>query len=167
MRSLLLAILAAALAGCAGYHLGPLTGEPAGSRSVEIRPFANRTIEPRLIEALSLQLRKAVQRDGTFRLETQGHGDIVMSGEIFRFDRNELAYQPHDAITPRDYYLTLSAHVTAIDLNTGKTNFSRVVTGRTTIRIGNDLSSVERQAIPLLAEDLARNAISQLADAPW
>jgi len=147
--------------------MGPLNGEPAGSRSVQIQPFINRTMEPRITEALSQELRKQVQKDGTFTLETQGPGDIIISGEIVSFNRSELAYQSNDVITPRDYNLSLSARVTAIEQSTGKTKFSRVIPGRTTIRIGADLSSAERQAIPLLAEDLARNAISQLADAPW
>ena len=43
----------------------------------------------------------------------------------------------------------------------------RDVTGRTTIRVGADLGSVERQATPLLAEDLARNITALLADGSW
>lgn len=167
MRHIPLFLAAALLTGCAGYKMGPLNGDPAGSRSVEIRQFVNRTMEPRITEALSLQLRKQLQRDGTYTLETQGPGDLVMTGEIVRFDRGELAYFATDVITPRDYNLSMSARITVIDESTGKTKFSKLVSGHTTIRIGADLSSAERQAIPLLAEDLARNAISQLVDAPW
>lgn len=155
------------LAGCAGYRLGPVNGDPAGSRSIEIRPFVNRTIEPRISEYVSLSMRKEVQRDGTYFLETQGPGDIIVSGEIIRFDRNELSFQPTDTVTPQDYRLTLTAKIVAIDRITGKTNLNRTVTGHTSIRIGHDLSSVERQAIPLLTDDLARNAISAIANGTW
>jgi hypothetical protein len=41
------------------------------------------------------------------------------------------------------------------------------VSGRTYIRIGNDQSSSERQAIPLLADDVARHAVSLLVDGDW
>ena len=41
------------------------------------------------------------------------------------------------------------------------------VQGRTTLRPGLDLSSAERQAVPLLAQDLARNITSLLADGSW
>src|SRR6185369_17073313 len=44
----LLCLLAALLAGCAGYRLGPTGGQTAGARSVQINPFVNQTIEPRL-----------------------------------------------------------------------------------------------------------------------
>jgi hypothetical protein len=155
------------LAGCAGYRLGPVNGDPAGARSVEIRPFINRTFEPRLSEYMSLSMRKAVQKDGTYFLETQGPGDIVVSGEVVEFERNALSYLPNDTLTPQDYRLTLTARVIAIDRSTGKTNINRKISGHTSIRIGRDLSSSEREAIPLLTDDLARNAISAIADTPW
>jgi hypothetical protein len=55
----------------------------------------------------------------------------------------------------------------AINANTGQTNLNKDVSGRTYIRIGNDQSSAERQAIPLLTDDLARNAVSLLVDGDW
>ena len=39
--------------------------------------------------------------------------------------------------------------------------------GRTTLRVGSDLTSSERQAIPLAAEDLARHVTSLLVDGEW
>src|SRR5437899_4621330 len=36
------------VAGCAGYHLGSTNGVPAGERSVQVNPFLNQTLEPRL-----------------------------------------------------------------------------------------------------------------------
>lgn len=156
-----------ALTSCAGYKLGPSNGEPAGSKSIQINSFINQTLEPRLSEYINSSMRKRVQQDGTFQLETQGGSDIVVSGVITEFKRGELAYQPGDVLTPRDYTLTLHAQITAIERRTGKTNVNRSVIGRTAIRIGADLPSAERQAIPLLADDLARNAVSLLADGAW
>lgn len=167
MRILLLAILAIALAGCAGYTLGPTNGVTAGSRSVQIRSFVNRTQEPRISEYLASSFRKQLQQDGTFRLETDGTADILVSGEIERFDRVELSYTTNDVLTPQAYVITLLAHVVAVDAGTGKTNLNRKVQGRTYMRIGNDQSSSQRQAMPLLTDDLARNAVSALVDGVW
>jgi hypothetical protein len=167
MRLIVSFVLASALCGCAGYKLGPTNGEIAGSRSVSITPFRNDTMEPRVTDYVTLELRKRLQQDGTYRLETQGSGDIVLSGKIIKFDRGELGFQPTDVITPRDYTLIMVAEVTAVERATGKTNLNRLVSGRTTIRVGADLASAERQAVPLLAQDLARNAISSLADGSW
>jgi hypothetical protein len=167
MRRLLLFLLAAALAGCAGYKLGPTNGLPAGSRSIQVRPFANKTREPRVTEYLSISMRKQLQQDGTFRLETSSRPDILVTGEIVRFVRTGLSYQTNDVLTPQEYTLGLMARVVAVDLNSGKTNLDREILGRTYIRIGNDQSSAERQAIPLLTDDLARNAVSFLVDGTW
>ena len=167
MKRFLWLFLAGLLAGCAGYKLGPTNGLPAGSRTVEVRSFINKTREPRITEYVANSMRKQLQQDGSFRLETSGRGDILVTGEIIRFDRSGLSYQNNDVLTPQEYGLALVARVVAINVNTGRTNFNKEVFGRTFIRIGNDQSSAERQAIPLLADDLARNAVSLLVDGSW
>ncbi len=167
MRQLLLAVLAAALAGCAGYRLGPSNGLPAGSLSVQVLPFVNHTREPRISEYLSASMRRQFQQDGTFHLQTAGTPDLLVTGEITRFDRIELSYTTNDVLTPQEYALILTASVVARDPVSGKTNLNRTVQGRTYIRAGNYLSSSERQAMPNLADDLARNAVSLLVDGPW
>jgi hypothetical protein len=167
MRRALLSILGLALAGCAGYKLGPTNGIPAGSRSLKIEPFANHTREPRVTEYLAISMRKLLQKDGTYRLETSGKPDILVSGEVSRFQRAGLAFQTNDTLTPSEYTLSLVARVVAVEVNTGKTNLDREVSGLTYIIIGSDQSSAERQAIPLLADNLARNAVSLLVDGSW
>ena len=67
----------------------------------------------------------------------------------------------------RDYQVTLTVKVTATDRLSGKVVLDREVTGRTTVRVGSDLPSAERQAVPVLAEDFARNATTLLAEGTW
>ena len=157
-----LAVFAAALAGCAGYHLGPSNGLPAGSLSVQVGPFVNHTREPRISEYLSASLRRQFQQDGTFRLVNAGAPDILVTGEITGFERNALSYTTNDVLTPDAYTLILTASVVARDPLSGKTNLNRTVQGRTYVRTGNDLASSEREAMPNLADDLARNAVALL-----
>jgi hypothetical protein len=159
--------LAFALAGCAGYKLGPSSGRPAGVESIQVNPFQNQTAEPRLIEAVSAALRKQLQQDGAYRLNTSGTGDVVVNGIITAFDRGGLSYQPTDVLTVRDYLLTMTVQITARQRTSGKVILDRSITGRTTIRVGADLASAERQAIPLLAEDIARKATAYLVDGAW
>ena len=164
---LALAGLVLALSGCGGYRLGPSNGERAGARSLQITPFANKTPEPRLIEAITASLRKSVQQDGTYRLGTDGASDIIVSGDIVKFEREYLSFQPRDVVTPRDYRLAIVSHVTARERLSGKILLERDVRGHSTIRTGVDLNSAERQAIPLVAEDLARNITALLVDGTW
>jgi len=155
------------LTGCAGYSLGPTGGQTAGARSIEIRPFADQTKEPRLIEPVVSALRKQVQRDGTLRLATSEPGDIVLSGTLVDYSRTVLTLQPNDLFSTRDYEVRLTAHVVAIDRSTGKTILDKDVSGRVPIRSAADLGSAERQAAPLVAEQLARNITSLLVDGTW
>ena len=170
MRVLLALGLAAtvvSLTGCAGYKVGSAAAFPAGQHSIQIGLIQNKTLEPRLIEAVNNALRKRFQQDGTYKLDTRGESDVVLTGVITRFDRSVVSFQPADILTVRDYALSLSATLTVKERGTGKVLFEREVGGRTTVRAGTDLASAERQAVPLLAADLARNATSLIVDGAW
>lgn len=154
------------LSGCA-YSLGPTNGQVAGAKSIQINPLVNQAIEPRLSEAVTTSIRKNVQRDGTFRLDTKHDGDIVLNGTILRFDRTELSFQPRDIITPRDYRVSIVARIIARERAGGKVLMDREVIGYSTVRVGPDLPSAERQAVPLIADDLARRVVSLLSEGAW
>src|SRR5262245_10174564 len=139
------ALLVLNLAGCAGYQLGPTNGLRSGEKSIKVVPFANQTIEPRLGEAATAALRKQLQRDGTYHLNTGDDPDIVVTGEVTHLDRHRLANQPRDTLTARDYSLNLTAKVVARERLSGKELLNREVSGRTSIHIGSDLNSSERQ----------------------
>jgi len=160
-------VVAGLLTGCAGYRLGPTNGTAAGARSIEIRPFANQTFEPRLTEAVTQQLRKQLQRDGTFQLSTQGGASVTVTGSLVKYEREPLSFQPRDVITTRDYSVHLTAHVRALDNGTGRVLLDRNIAGRTTVRNVPDLGSAERQAATLVAENLAQNIRSLLVDGAW
>lgn len=155
------------LAGCAGYTLGPTNGMPAGARSVQINLFRNETWEPRLTDPVATALRRWIQRDGTYRLATHGDGDIVVDGVLTDFRRDALSFQPNDIITARDYELIMTANIKAVERATGRVVLETTVYGRTTIRTGPDLPSTERQAAPIIAEDMARNITTLLVDGTW
>jgi hypothetical protein len=140
---------------------------PAGAHSVQVVPFQNHTAEPRLIDALTTALRRNFLQDGTYRLDTQDGGDVILTGIIIKFDRQGVSYQPNDIVTVQDYYLTLTARITARERSTGKVLVDKEVTGRATIRVGNDQTTAERQAVPILADDIAHKATSLLADGTW
>ena len=166
-RWLLLWLLALALSGCAGYQLGPTNGVAARGKSVQVMPFSNQTMEPRLGEAVTAQLRKELQRDGTYQLASHDDGDIVVSGVVISYVRIPLSFQPTDALTVTDYSLKMTAQVTVRERGTGKVLFSQPVTGSTLVIVGSNLTSAERQAQPLLAADFAKNATAALVDGGW
>ncbi len=167
-RSAVLPLLAVSLlTGCAGYQLGPTNGLAAKEKSLQIRPFANLTLQPRLTDTVTEQMRKEFQRDGTFQLATHGDPDIILTGSLTRYQRTEVTFAATDILTVRDYRLILTAQVTARERSTGRVLFDQTVNGYTLIRVGADLTSAERQAMPLLAGDLAKNVTALLVEGKW
>jgi len=157
------------LAGCAGYHLGPVNpaAQAGGGESIEVLPFNNQTLQPRLGSALTQALREQLQTDGTYRLAGHGPGDIVVSGVITRYNREGLSFLNADVATPQDYRVDITAHVTARERATSKILLDKDVKGDTLVHVGGDLADAERQALPLLAQDLARNITELLTEGAW
>jgi hypothetical protein len=166
-RSVAGLILILFASGCAGYRLGPTNGVVAGEKSVEVAPFVNQTLQPRLTDAVTAQMRKELQRDGTYQLVSSSDADIVVSGTLISYQRAEVTLASNDILTVRDFRLSLTARVTARERNTGKAILDQTVTGYTLMRVGNDLPSAERQALPLLAGDLAKNVTALLVEGKW
>ncbi|HYG24965.1 MAG TPA: LPS assembly lipoprotein LptE [Verrucomicrobiae bacterium] len=153
--------------GCAGYRLGPTNSAVAGEKSIQLSPFSNQTFQPRLGDAVTTALRRTIQSDGTFKLATGGEADIIVTGTLIDYDRRELSLVPNDVLTVSDFRVNVKARVTARERASGKVLVDREVTGYTLVRVGSDLTSAERQALPVLADDLARNIASLLVDGDW
>ncbi len=62
---------AALLAGCAGYHLGPVNGAVAGEKSIEILPFNNQTLAAAPRRRRHPGVARTLQTDGTYHLDTR------------------------------------------------------------------------------------------------
>jgi hypothetical protein len=155
------------LVGCAGYHLGSVNGDVAGEKSVQIMPFVNNTLQPRLNDDITQALRERLQSDGTYRLATSESGDLIVSGVIRNYDREGLGYLNQDSSTIQNYLVTVTVHVTVLDRVSGKLRLDRDVKGHTLVNVGLDFASSERQAAPLLAANLAQNITELLTEGAW
>jgi hypothetical protein len=160
-------LAAVMLAGCAGYHLGPVNGATAGAKTVEVLPFNNQTLQPRLGDAITQSLRERFQTDGTYHLATHGGGDVVVSGVITRYYRVGLSYLDSDVTTAQSYRVNITAHVVVRERTSTKVLLDKDVSGYTLVTVGSDLASAERQATPLLAEDLAQNIAELITEGAW
>src|SRR5262249_27997291 len=122
-------LVAACLSGCAGYQLGPTNGVSAREKSVQVVPFVNRTLQPRLTDVVTSQIREELQRDGTYQLASHEDPDIILSGSLTRYQRQEITFQPKDILSVQDYRVVLTAQVTARERATGKLLLDQVVNG--------------------------------------
>ena len=163
-----LCLAAAVFTGCAGYHVGPVHGSliPPG-KSVEILPFNNQTLQPRLGDALTKAARERIQTDGSFRLATRDPGDVVVSGTITFYGRESLNFLSTDSVTPENYRVGLLAHIVVRERASGRLLLEKNLKPHTLVHVGSDLASAERQALPLIAEDFARDLVSLLSESGW
>ena len=53
------------------------------------------------------------------------------------------------------------------DRVTGEVIIQREITGSSIVRVGNDLTAGQRQAVPLIADQLARQATDLIVDGDW
>jgi hypothetical protein len=167
LRGILVLALALGGGGCAGYHLGPSDGSQASYRTVVVRPFTNQTLEPRLGDDATFALRKEIQRDGTLQLTTGANANLEVTSELVRYERSEISFYSTDVTTARDFRVMLTAHVVARDRVSGKVVLDRAVIGQSLMRVGSDQTSAERQTLPLVAADLARQITALLVDGSW
>ena len=140
------------LTGCVGYVAGPTNGLSAGTQSVRVEFFKNETLEPRLVVAVTRALKRNLQQDGTYALETQGNADLVVTGELTQFLRSGVSYTPGDSLSVKDYSMSLTAHIKVTRPSTGEVVYEGDITGNSTVRVGNDLTAGQRQAVPIIAE---------------
>jgi len=160
-------IVVGVVSGCGGYRLGPSNGLEARSQSVYVKPFTNQTLQPRFEDDFTHAVRIGVQREGTYRLGSRSGAGIIVEGAITRYSREGLSFNPDDLVQVQDYNLVVTAHVSAFERASGKKIFERDFSGSTQVRSQSDLTSAERQALPLVAEDMGYRIVDQLADGDW
>ena len=153
--------------GCASYRLGPANPAIPAGQAIEVGLFQNATPQPGLPASVNASIRRELQRDGTFELATGGDGDVLLTGSITAYRRSAVSFQPRDILSVRDFEVELVTRIRAAEKATGLVLVDRELTGRTTVRLGGDLASTERQALPLLANDLAKKAVALLAEGEW
>jgi hypothetical protein len=151
------------LAGCLGYRAGAVGTRDF--RSVAVPMFRNLTVTPQLEAQVSNAIIKRFQQDGTLRVENRESADVVLLGTITRYRRTAIRSARLDSGVPREYRLVITAQVEVRDQRTGQvilkpTSFE----GAAESFIGSDLQSADYQALPLIADDIARQVVARLVE---
>jgi hypothetical protein len=92
---------------------------------------------------------------------------LVVVGKLINFRRNGVSYKPDDVFTVEDYTMELAAEITVINSATGVEIFRETITGTSIVRVGNDLTAGQRQAVPIIAAKLAEQAVLHFVDGDW
>jgi hypothetical protein len=158
-----LLLLSGFLFGCAGYHIGPVT--TTSFHSIAVPMFRNETPRPQLEAQISNAVIRRLQQDGSLRIESRSRADVVLTGTVERYDRIALRSLHTDNGVPREFRISITVRVEATDRRTGETVLkSTEVEGTSDVFIGEDQTSSEYQALPLVADDIAKRVAGLIVE---
>ena len=166
MKTPLAALLAAALmlTGC-GYKLGEIRPTPMRSvRDLSVPTFKNNTYESRIEVMFADTLVKRLQQDGSYNLVNSEQADAILNCTITEINRSALRSVQNDVLATSEFGLTVRVLYDVVDQKTGATLMSGVAIGKTSFFSGNDLQTIERQALSNAAADLANNLATQITE---
>ena len=165
MKNLIVAALVClGLSGCLGYHIGPAKPNYLHDiHTIAIPTFENKTLSPRVEVLVTSTVIKQFQQDGTFRIGNGDSADATLKGEITGITRSPARSVLGNVLATTEFNLAMQVKYQLTDPK-GKLLKDGEVTGNTSFFVGTDVTTDERQALPLAAVELANQLVTQLSE---
>ena len=159
-----LALLSALVfSGC--YTLGPIVPTyMKGVHSVSVPIFDNKSFEPQIQALVTDTFIKELQTDGTYPITGADQADAVIHGTIIDVIRTQTKSVVGDILASAEFEITLKVHIEVYRGNTGMALVSKDFSGLAYFFVGSDLPTQERQAIPVAAQDCAKQVTAFLTE---
>ena len=164
-NSFVAALVCLSLGGCLGYHIGP--AKPYYLRDVNtisVPTFRNDTLIPRIEVLVTDTVIKQFQQDGTFRIGNDQNADAILTAEITRISRSPARSIRGNVLATSEFNLVMRVRYKLLDRAGKPLAPPGEVTGTTSFFVGTDVTTDERQALPLATEELATHLVSQLSE---
>jgi outer membrane lipopolysaccharide assembly protein LptE/RlpB len=153
------------LSGCLGYQIGEI--KPSVLRDVHIiavPTFANKTLLPRIDVLVTDSVIKQLHQDGTYRVAEEDQADAVLKAEIIEVTRIPARSVRGNVLATSEFNLTMHVKYTVVSHAGAVLMPPSDVIGTTSFFVGTDVTTDERQALPLAAEELADHLVTQLSE---
>ena len=153
------------LTGCLGYHIGPV--KPYYLRDVHtlaVPTFRNKTLVPHIEVLVTDTVIKQLQQDGTFQIANGENADAILKAEISRIYRIPARSVRGNVLATVEFNLALTVKYTIVARDGTVLTSSGEVVGHTSFFVSSDVTTDERQALPLATEDLATRLVAQLSE---
>ena len=175
-HSLAVALAGFALSGCLGYHIGPAKPNYLQDvHTIAIPTFENKTLVPRIEVLVTDTVIKQFQQDGTYKIANGDKADATLKGEISRVSRSPARSVVGNVLATSEFNLTLHVKYRLVGPDgkvlgqigdvAGTTSF--FVSSSSSInnkQVLGDVTTDERQALPLATEELAKRLVTQLSE---
>jgi hypothetical protein len=157
--------VAICLGGCAGYRIGEIKPHALREiRTIAVPTFQNESFLPRVEVLITNTVIKQLQNDGTYRIASEENADAVLRATIKSVTRAPRRAVSGNVLATTEFDLGLAVVYTLVGRNGQPAARSGTATGNTSFFVGGDVTTDERQALPLAAEDLATRLVSQLSE---
>lgn len=144
--------------GCVGYKLG--SNLPPGITTINIPVFINEAREPGLETILTGAAIQEFQKDGSLKVLSKDQANSILEVTVRKYELEPLRYRRDQAITAKEYRLTLTADVILRKLPSNEVVVdTKGVIGFTTFTALSDLPSARRMALPKAAADLGQRIV--------
>jgi hypothetical protein len=153
------------LTGCLGYHVGPV--KPSVLRDVHaiaVPTFENKTLLPRIEVLITDSVIKQLQQDGTYRIANENNADAILKAEISEISRTPARSLRGNVLATTEFNLAMHVKYKLETASGTMLMPSAEVVGTTSFFVQSDVTSDERQALPLAAEELAIHLVTQLSE---
>jgi Lipopolysaccharide-assembly len=164
-KSLAAALACLVLNGCLGYHIGP--AKPNYLRDVHtiaIPTFENKTLLPRVEVLVTGTVIKQFQQDGTYRIVSGETADATLKAEISRITRSPARSVVGNVLATSEFNLSMHVKWRLVGPDGKNLGPPGEVVGTTSFFVGTDVTTDERQALPLATEELANRLVTQLSE---
>lgn len=177
MKNIIAAALACiGLSGCLGYHIG--LAKPyylSNVHTIAIPTFTNKTVIPRIEVLVTDTVIKQFQQDGTYRIGNSENADATLKGEIIRISRSPARSVRGNVLATSEFNLAMRVKYTLVGPDGKLLGPAGEVVGTTSFFVSNttssegstipgDVTTDERQALPLATEELANRLVTQLSE---
>lgn len=165
MKALFATLFCCALTGCLGYHVGPV--KPYYLRDVHtiaVPTFTNHTLVPRIEVLITDTVIKQLQQDGTFQITNGDKADATLTGEVYRVTRAPARSLSQNVLATTEFSLALVVRYSITGRDGKQLIPPTDAYGTTSFFVSSDVTSDERQALPLAGEDLATRMVADISE---
>jgi hypothetical protein len=153
------------LTGCLGYRIGPV--KPNYLRDVHtlaVPTFGNKTLLPRIEVLVTNTVIKQLQQDGTFRIVGEEDADATLKADVIRIDRSPARSVRGNVLATTEFNLAMHVKYSLIGRDGKPLAGPAETVGTTSFFVGSDVTTDERQALPLATDELATRLVSELSE---
>jgi hypothetical protein len=153
------------LAGCLGYHIGAVKPYYLSEvHTIAVPTFKNTTLIPRIEVLITDSVIKQLQQDGTYKIGNTDNADAVLHAEVIKVGRSPARSVRGNVLATTEFNLTMRVKYKLVSRDGKQLGPQGEAVGTTSFFVGTDVTTDERQALPLAAEELATRLVSQLSE---